>query len=552
MALSSTAPPTLPCVVQLGFAGSRRLVPGELSADVRSRLHGQIQEYLVNRLGQIPKDLGLSPAHFLCGLSSLAVGADTLFTRACQARDIPQRVLLPQPRDVFLSAVGADGTPDFSPEERAEAAALLDSPHVIHEHVASRAEDRGSRFEDVNLAIVKASDVVVCLLPADAGARASGTQHLLRLAGQRERPTLEIRVAHAGGVLQFHETWHHLTDRYQPPRLPPELAGAPAGWPGGLARLPSADEYTAALKTFAGGVARGHQTWFRYAALIIILTHLLATLLAALVLVIRPSPAAGSGAPAPAVYHAPPPWALGLLGGELLLLATGFGVGAYLRRHHAVTRWALGRLVAEITRSVRSAGNFHVHLEHLFWLPLPARLQPLLRTLDVLFLRSTRPFRAAPWQPMRDRYVRYRLLDARHGQIAYFERERPRASRRGAIGAATFLVFSLLAMAARVVKLALLAGGASWGPEWLPGWVDFCAVVLPAAAVGAVSYAAAMDSAARAEMYQENLAFLRQQLPLLEKTESPREFAALLLETESRLLGETTNWYYRRSYTGVS
>ncbi len=540
-------------MVQLGFAGSRRLLPAELSADLQARLHGQIHEYLVNRLGQIPKDLGLSPAHFLCGLSSLAVGADTLFTRACQARDIPQRIFLPQPRDVFLNAVNSSGTPDFSPEERATAAALLDSPHVIHERVASRAEDRASRFEDVNLEIVRASDVVVCLLPADAGAKPGGTQHLLGLAHKRERPTLEIRVAHADGVLQFHETWHHLTDQYQPPQLPSELKGAPADWPGGLARLPSADEYAGALKAFASGVARGHRTLFHSAALVIILTHLLATVLAAAVLVSHPTPAARAGEPAAAGHHAPPSWVLWLLAGELLLLVTGFGVHAYLRPHHAANRWALVRLVAEITRSVRSVGKVHVHLEHLFWLPLPARLQPLLRTLDVLFMRSTRPFRTEPWQPMRDDYVSNRLLHARNGQLAYFERERPKARRRLAIGATAFVVFSLLAMAATVAKLAVSTGAAaSWVPEWLPGWLGFCAIVLPVAAVAAVSYAAAMDSAARAETYKENLTFLKQQLPLLEKTESPREFAALLLETESRLLGETTNWYYRRSYTGVS
>src|SRR5438270_508674 len=87
--------------------------------------------------------------------------AGAKFTRACQEQNILQRIVLPQPREDFLNAVSNDGTPDFTAAERAEARKLLDSPHVIHEQIVCRSADRKERFADVNLEIVRASDVVV-------------------------------------------------------------------------------------------------------------------------------------------------------------------------------------------------------------------------------------------------------------------------------------------------------------------------------------------------------------------------------------------------------
>ena len=48
------------------------------------------------------------------------------------------------------------------------------------------------------------------------------------------------------------------------------------------------------------------------------------------------------------------------------------------------------------------------------------------------------------------------------------------------------------------------------------------------------------------------LRFLKRQRPLLEQAASVGEFDGLLLETETTLLGETANWFSRRSNTGVT
>ena len=50
----------------------------------------------------------------------------------------------------------------------------------------------------------------------------------------------------------------------------------------------------------------------------------------------------------------------------------------------------------------------------------------------------------------------------------------------------------------------------------------------------------------------EMLDFLTEQKHLLRHATSEGEFNRLLIETESRMLGETVNWYARRSVVGVS
>lgn len=70
-------------------------------------------------------------------------------------------------------------------------------------------------------------------------------------------------------------------------------------------------------------------------------------------------------------------------------------------------------------------------------------------------------------------------------------------------------------------------------------------------AVGGLSWAAVLDSEARVETFGETLDFLKRQRPFLEQATSAAEFDRLLLETETILLGETTNWFSRRSNTGL-
>jgi len=86
----------------------------------------------------------------------------------------------------------------------------------------------------------------------------------------------------------------------------------------------------------------------------------------------------------------------------------------------------------------------------------------------------------------------------------------------------------------------------------LVSFLPLLTILLPVLAVAALSLAAAFDLEARRHTFKEMHEFLERQTRHLTEAASEREFAKLLLETESRLLGETVNWFSRRSFTGVA
>jgi hypothetical protein len=173
--------------MQLGFAGSRLLYAATpASAAQAATWDAQVKSGLEAVLRALP-------APPSAGVSQVAIGADTVFTRACQALGIAQRVLLPQPLDDFLAA-GEPGAPDFDPAQKAVARALLASPHIVDVRVASAATDRAQRFEDTNAEIVRASDALLCLLREGAGALRGGTHDLIGRARAQGKPVAVYEV----------------------------------------------------------------------------------------------------------------------------------------------------------------------------------------------------------------------------------------------------------------------------------------------------------------------------------------------------------------------
>ena len=545
MTQTSNAPHPLPCVVQLGFAGSRRLFE-KPPADpkLRAELDLKVERHLMGCLAQLREKLDLHANHFLVGMSQIACGADMLFTRAClqaMPQPIPQRIVLPQHRAAYLSAAGSDGTLDFTEEEQAEAEALLKEQHIIQERVVSRSADRAAQFMETSVEILRVSDVIVCLLRHDSSTKPGGTNELLERAKKRGTPVLEICVGLQNGEPTFDERWHNLDAEhpFERPHLPPELAHESVRI--AIEPLPTIAEFCEPLKKLVSTQAQGHQRLFRWAAGAIIVTHTLATICATVAVVYHK----------PGEHHEPfslyhpgliPP----LLAVEVLLLLAGFWVHQHLHHSHAARLWAAARVVAELARSVRAIGPHHVYLAHLFRLPLPHRFRFLLRTLNVLHLRSTWPNRMADWKGTRDTYIHDRV----DHQIAFYEKSLAKDERRSQWCQFFFTVYSLLAMAATVEKLAV----SIWSPAneaWLAE-LGLLAIVLPVVAVGGLSWSAALDCEARVETFGETLRFLKRQRPLLEQAASVGEFDGLLLETETTLLGETANWFSRRSNTGVT
>jgi hypothetical protein len=528
----------LPLVVQIGFAGPRDLLdPKEYPGIDPDRFEAELQRQLTEWLKRLRQELTLGPRFFLCGISQIAIGGDTVFTRACRDAGMIQRIFLPQPRDEYVNAIGSAG-PDFTDQQKTTALELLHSPHVVQERVVSSARDRHDRFHDVNLEIVQVSDLLVCLSTGAHSSRRGGTGEVIELAARRRRPVLELRLEiDAGGVPTLKPQWHH-REEFVPPTLPLAIASATLP-PGTQANpLPSADDYARGLKDLTSQSANWERQLFKLAAFVIIVAHVLATIFAVLALKMH-----GEGIQR-------------LLMVELVLLAAGFGVHQFLHHTHRVERWAVCRLAAEVARSVSAIGQFHVYLGHLFSLPFPNALRPLLRTISALHLRSTVAVDRDDWCTRRDAYVQKRLVDrALQAQIPYNVDTRDRASAALTLAKRVFVSASLSAIAATALKL-LVSGHylhlENTIAETATAVLGALAIILPVIAVAALSLASAFDLEARFHTSEEMVAFLEKQKTLLENASSAREFSRLLIEAESRLLGETANWYARRSFLGVA
>ncbi len=549
---ADTAPPGLPLVVQLSFAGSRVLFDPKQHPHVNPvTFERGVQHLLRERIEKLRTELNLTPRHFWCGISQIAIGGDTVFTRVCQEMHIPQRICLPQPLDDFLAAKSKNGQPDFSNEEQRVARELVESPHIIQVRSVSTANERQARFEAVNRRLARMADVAICLVRADAEAKPGGSLDLVEQGRKRGRPVLELRVSvgpNGQPVFEHPENWHN-REWFQLPALPHELAGLETELDG----IPPVKPYCDALKVFASTQAKWKQLIFKSSAFTILGTHLIATLCAVL-----------------ALWWGQPDTAPPLLRAELVLLMIGLGIHEALHWSHASAIWGMSRLAAEVARSVLPLANVKTYLSHLFTLPLPDELLPLLRTLNVLHLRESHQLSAETFEQRRRGYIDKRLLDKRSGQIPYYEDRLTPAERWLTAANWVFRVFSFLAIVASLVKLILhvapersmawISPFAAWWlrhhatlePEDVSHALGTMAILFPVVAVAALSLAAALDLQARASTYQKTLAFLDRHLKLLEQATSDAEFAELAIEAETSLLGETATWYFRRSYTGVT
>ena len=541
----TTTHPSLPLAVQVGFSGSRNLLSADstLTPEQRETFHQAIQQTLTRHLADLPQTLRLQPHHFLCGIAQIAIGADMLFTRSCAARAIPQQIFLPQTRDEFLSATSSSGTPDFTPEEKAGALTLLASPHIVSVRVASDAHNRTDRFEETNQEILQASDVCICLFRSDAGEKSGGARSFLADAHLHQKPILEIQVHEKGGLPVFQETWHP-SKHWQPPTFPEELAGIalPPQLTSPSPGVPiHSSEFLGAIKSAGSQVAQWQQTVFKFIALIVIAAHLLATVCAVGAL------AAGHESE----------WVPKLLGIELLFLAAGFFVHRHLHHSHTVGLWASSRLSAEIARSVSAMHDMPVRLDYLFSLPLPETFRSLLETINLLHLASHKQT-TLTFEDKRKNYLKKRFNDPKSGQPAYYAGKLASAVYWKKFADLTFTSATVAAFVFTATKLALHL----WEhhhPEAFPHQLAFLplilgsfAILLPVIAVGALSLAASFDLEARAHTYSDTLQYLQETLPLLHGARTEGVFIHRVLQTESRLLGETANWFSRRSFTSVA
>lgn len=524
--------PAIPIVVRLGFAGSRNLFDSAAD-DVADPVafEDNLSQQFTALLGALHGDLGLSARHFFCGVSQIACGGDAVFTRACSTLRIPQRIFLPRPLNDFLADNSSAG-PDFSDAQREHALRLLEGGHIIQQAVASSSDDRTQRFADTSLEILLASDVIIALVRSGQTGKPGGTLELIQMAEKRGLPVWVLTIEVKNGQPSLVPHWRR-KDLFARPALPHALdhiPSLPAAESGTHGRLPDAGLYTAHLKSHASKVAESHQGFFKAAAFTIIGTHILATVCAVLTLKFHSK-----------LSHS----ASWFMGTELLLIGTGFWIHHRLHRREAGQQWASARLLAELARSVSALGRQHLQPDYLFQLPFPDRFQSLLHTLNVLHLASTDHHADEPWQERRDDYLA-RRLDGANGQIAFYTGKSTHAAKWLHWAHTAFNSFSIGAFLTVGCEILLPHGG---NESLLLGPL---AILLPVLAVAALSLSAAFDLEARKHTFSDMLVFLNRQRHLLIHASSEREFRHLLLLTESRLLGETVNWFSRRSFTGIA
>jgi hypothetical protein len=321
----------------------------------------------------------------------------------------------------------------------------------------------------------------------------------------------------------------------------------------------SAADLVAALKATNSKTALGWKRAFGHAAAVIIVAHVLATALAT-VAVIWHGFHRDDGD-----HHEV--WLAALLAVELACLGTGLVVHHLLHKSEPARVWAMSRLVAEVARSVQALRDRHFQLGYLFQLPLPERLRPVLRTLSALRLRSTRPADGGwdrvdteKWKGDRNHYLADRV---RH-QIGFFTRKLEGSAekrewgirQRLRLARGFFRLWVLVAFGVTAAKLLAVAGIIPAFKEWAGppalGVLGWLAIVLPTLAVATVSWATAMDYHALEHTYAQMIPFLKRQAALLAAARSAHEFEQLAFQTETQLLGEVLNWYYRRSFAEVS
>jgi hypothetical protein len=513
--------------------------------------------WLTERLRNLPRELGIQAhSHFLCGISQIAIGADHAFTRACQELGIPQRISLPQPSDVYLAAEGSQG-PDFDPQQKREAEALLASPHIIQETVVATTASRHVRFEEANIELVRQSDVMIAMVRDEdaSGGKRGGTWDVVRQARLRGVPVLVVRFRISGGVPVFEAKW----EKDSPagaggsalPSLPEVLQAVAFESPmAGGQTIPPRDAYFDRIKNHCSQEANRFSKFFQSSAFLIIGTHTAATACALLALALLKKKL-----PEVTYYSA----LVLLLAVEVALLCYGFFRHHALHKQEAASRWAMHRLLSEAARSVIAFGRYHIGFDHFRSLHLPDPLSPLLRTMEILHLRSTRTDACTDWRECRDAYVTNRLTKPK-AQLDFYRDRAHKAEKQHHQAHVIFSVSSCIAILSTLAKLIFVImviavdapAFTETTQEIVKRSLGFFGVLLPVIAVAALSYAAAHDLEARAHTFSEMYEFLQRQTELLNQVQSEREFARLLHETETRLLGETVTWYSRRAFTGVA
>jgi hypothetical protein len=498
-----------PRFVTVGFVGARRLAGAASPGAVAER-----EKLLRARLSGVLDTLHAeAPIHgSLVAISSLAEGGDTVFAEEIAARGLPHRVFLPQTADEFFNRG------DFaSPESLDRSKARLGGASVIEVRLASQSQDRRVRFSECGFEIADACDVLIAAYDPSQPEKPGGTKETLRFARSMGTRTFEIAL---DGDMQVSETAATRASTSESARrmIAGLLSSLPAGRAGAGPYLPEVE----ALKDKTSSLARRNKNLFQYAAGIVVMAHVAATLIAGAALAFE--------------------WHLAWLTGiKILFLLVGIGLPAYLLMRAPQRLWSTSRLTAEICRSVLSLRGFPSPPNYLQSIALP-ELEWLVQSLEILHLKAAPSNRMEPGA-FAAGYARVRI----DVQVEFYEKRAASARRALWWLERLFFFFSVAALVFSFIYLSMEWRGTASGHGYDQG-ARVAAIALPMLAAACASLVSTLDLDRRIERFRAMAVFLRAERDCLRASDSAIIVANTVNRVERALLLEVVEWYSKHTY----
>ncbi|HEX4998951.1 MAG TPA: hypothetical protein VFY29_12040 [Terriglobia bacterium] len=474
-------PVVLPAVLMVGFTGHRHL-----SDETTSR--ARILEFLEARK--------TGAQRLVCGVTSVAAGADLLFAEACMQLGLPLRILLPMPREQFREDFDA---PDWDRVERT-------LRYAMSVEVTGEGSARDVRYYECGVRTVQECNVLVTLWDGEPSRGVGGTEQIVTFAKAQGRAIHWIH-SRAGTVTEFNP---------EPSPADPELdflnalpdpePAPPTGTPGELAG--------AWLKKIDNGANHASPQTRRLAAIPILCT-------AAASLLTAVGAVSGHGA-------------LFLGGSALGLIA--LTLPRLLRLNERHVAWARIRTATEVARS------------HLAFWKTPGiynaigpdaipELSGMLASLNYLKM-SEQAGMHADLEDFRRSYREQRVQD----QIDYFSRHAALAERRARLLSRVVTIAVLAAQGAIIAVLIQDSGMASISAgNWKPALRLAATIFFQIAAVSGAALAV-NDYKRRRRRYRELESRLRDWDRQLQVAQTWPVFLQITGMVERALLAEIFEW----------
>jgi hypothetical protein len=495
----------------VGFSGRRELAePGKIAAVISCEL--------AVLKGKIKGELA--------AVSSIAIGADTLFAEEVLKLGVPWIALLPFPREEFAK--------DFAAADWARAEQCLS--RALAEEVWSPVADRPNAYHDVGINTVDECDVLLAVWDGGPADGSGGTADMARYARRKKKPLVWIH-SETGAVTRERCEEAHFRDP-----LFESLLALPEPESGGHARAP--------LEAFlrkTDEAAKKHLPKVRSIETRIVLLNSIAAFIAAFATAMQ--------------YNA-----LDFV--TLALLPMIYALYLMSRLHFPKRRqkFVQARLAAELCRSLQATRDFPGRLTDLYRSAVPEfehMMRSLLITRDIEKKGIHAMGSAGAAGSFQERY----LADRIRFQHAYYRKHRiealPRAKR--------YTWVTVAASSAAVLATVVLAGiGLSvtrFDPfpasyQFITHYISNKAGTIPTNApdskplallgIAAPLIASVFTALLAVNEYKRRSARYREMEQLLTAADvrltharTPRAIKQVIVDTESALLGENYQWYYQ-------